>query len=761
MKSLVRGLLLAAVVSLTLAAPVRPWRVVAAPPDSLYIAAQRALDEGRPWRASRILEPALRDSLGRTPDRVLLAARAARSWGGAADVRKLLEREPWLDDRYDAEGRALLAWAALAERRDTAAVVQAGAAVAGAKSPRLRAERAVLLARALDRLEQRDSAASAYLAAAEGLSPIADWLRLRAIVVTGDSARRAAIAARIEQPLVRARLPWAEAQALERRGDSAGAAARYAALGAPLEALRLRLPLAAREARDPLRRQLLAFVEGKPSSEGTRDAVTLLERYTVEFSAADQLAIARALDRAGDLGRAVRYYQAAVRARVATPADRHALGELLFRLGKYDDAIAVFTPLRSDKKLGGSAAYQVARAQVRKGETATAVTLLNAIPKKYAADTEAVARALFLLGDLSTDAQQDAAARGYWRRLAVKYPTAKLAPSARFRAAIAGLVLGHADSAAVEFDELVERYGSSDEVNSSLYWGGRAWAERGDSAAARERWRRVRTRDVRSYYTVLAAARLGEPAWAPAAAADTFVVLPDVEMGMARAALLERLGLAPEAEKEYARLRAEADGGAERLLATAEAFRVAGRGADAIALARRILAKSPDADARVYRLVYPLTYAQVVNTEARAHGFDPALVAALIRQESAFDPDVTSSAGARGLMQLLPEVGRATARQLGYPVWDAALLFQPDVSVELGTAHLAQLRDSYPETVQLLAAYNAGAHRVVKWRTRGGVADAELFAERIPFVETRDYVRIIQRNRQLYKLLYAWDDMGA
>jgi soluble lytic murein transglycosylase len=62
----------------------------------------------------------------------------------------------------------------------------------------------------------------------------------------------------------------------------------------------------------------------------------------------------------------------------------------------------------------------------------------------------------------------------------------------------------------------------------------------------------------------------------------------------------------------------------------------------------------------------------------------------------------------------------------------------------------------YREPVRVLAAYNAGASRVERWATKGGVSDPELFAERIPYAETRDYVRVIQRNQQFYRVLYDW-----
>jgi len=115
-----------------------------------------------------------------------------------------------------------------------------------------------------------------------------------------------------------------------------------------------------------------------------------------------------------------------------------------------------------------------------------------------------------------------------------------------------------------------------------------------------------------------------------------------------------------------------------------------------------------------------------------------------------------SVAGARGLMQLMPSVGAAIARTKGYPLWDPALLFDADVNLELGTAHLASSMRSGMPTARALAAYNAGASRVARWINRPGSADPELFTEWIPYTETRDYVRIVQRNRDVYHALYRF-----
>ena len=107
-------------------------------------------------------------------------------------------------------------------------------------------------------------------------------------------------------------------------------------------------------------------------------------------------------------------------------------------------------------------------------------------------------------------------------------------------------------------------------------------------------------------------------------------------------------------------------------------------------------------------------------------------------------------------MQVMPAVGASIARARGLAPWDAALLYQPDVSVELGTAHLAGFLRQFGAPERALAAYNAGNSRVAAWSRKPGIDDPELFVERIPYAETRDYVRIVSRNREMYRDLYDW-----
>jgi soluble lytic murein transglycosylase len=751
-----------------------------APPaaDSVLETAREALDRGRPWQASLLVAPVVGDSTQRTPSAVFLAATAASRWGGWPEVGRLLEGEIWLDSLFEGRGRVLLARSALERGEDSLALAHALAARRG-RDTEAEGERLFLLASAYDRVDALDSAAATYQRAAAVLPAVSDWILLKAAAVTGDSAARAAIYQRISLPLARERIGWTDATARERTGDLAGASRDYEALGSRLTVLRLQLRMSADTAaadtagvdstatdstavrsapptRAEVRRELLAMITAGGPAAGIRGAIALLDSAFAPLTAEEELLVARAADEAGLAARAAAGYPKALSAGLGGQAERYSYASALAKLGRNAEAAAQFKLVRSPKYMLASAAYFRARSLVRDGQLAKGRAELVDIPVKYPQDTVAASSALFLLGDLASDDQADRLARTYYRRAAVRYPSSRFAAAARFRAAMVELLTGDAGMAGREFDELARRYPRSDEAPASVYWAGRAWAIAGDSVKAHARWRKATQGEPASYYASLAARRLGLPAWVPQQAPDTFMVVSDADAVVARAALLTRLGLVAEARWEHERLVKAAEPSSERLLAVANALRGQGLASHAIQLARRALANGAPADARTYRLLYPVVHQDALLAEASEQGLDPSFVAALIRQESMFNPTATSPAGARGLMQVMPQLGGRLAESLSYPVWDPVLLYQPDVSLQLGSYHLQELAVRYTEPGHILAAYNAGASRVERWAKRTGVDDPEVFAERIPFVETRGYVRVISRNQELYRSLYQW-----
>ncbi len=163
----------------------------------------------------------------------------------------------------------------------------------------------------------------------------------------------------------------------------------------------------------------------------------------------------------------------------------------------------------------------------------------------------------------------------------------------------------------------------------------------------------------------------------------------------------------------------------------------------------------------IWELFYPLPYRDHVERYARARGLDPYLVAALIRQESTFNPGVRSRAGARGLMQIIPATGRQLARRerRKYATRD---LYNPEINIRYGTLYLKDVLARFNGRVDYaLAGYNAGPHRVKRWTGMDMSIDPEVFIEDIPFDETQSYVKLVLRNQMLYRRLYGQMDVEA
>lgn len=745
----------------TTSATTRPARPIAnrdtpAQTDELAQAAT-LIEQHHPWRATQLLAPLLRDPQKRTPDVLLMAARAAAGWGGWAEVDKLVGVESWIDVRFDGEARELLTRSALERSADTASLTQATIALRDATKPDSRAARTVYLARALERNNFFDSAAVLYLRARDAFPLVRDWLALRAAGSQSDSAKRANAFALVTSAAAKPRIPWTDALARERFRDALGAAARYASVGATVPALRLRLSVAPDTGtRDAIKRELLAFIRGHPGSADGRAAVEVLDKGGfASLPPSEEIVVARSAGASGPPARAIAAFERALtQPSLITAADRIEYAQALARAGRSHDAAAQLDTVEGP--LAGQAAYQRARLTLASGPGDATRAALRDVATRFPADTSAASAALYLLADLTTDDGNDDQARALYRQVYERYPTSVRAANARFAAAVLAFVKGEDKVAAQEFDSLSTTRPKSDDAVAARYWSGRAWAAAGNQTLARQRWREVAAQQPPSYYALASARRLGEKPWTPPIAGlDSFPAVSAVDSAMSRAALLERLGMDAEVRFEYDALEETAAASPARVLATAHAFLEHGQPSRAIRLAQRLI-DTGQRDARTYRLLFPILDRDELARDAKAHGLDPALVAGIIRQESSFNARAVSVAGARGLMQVLPAVGEEVSRSLAYPVWYPSLLFDPDANLQLGTAHLAGFVKQYGAIPRVLAAYNAGGSRAARWQTRAGVDDPELFAERIPFVETRDYVRIVIRNAEVYKTLYGW-----
>jgi soluble lytic murein transglycosylase len=613
----------------------------------------------------------------------------------------------------------------------------------------------VLRARAFDRADNLDSARILYEAAAKEAPEVQDWMYLRAAGVTRDESQRRRLLDRVESAVAKSRIAPTEAIARERSGDIAGAIAAYTTAGDTFAAIRLgMLKPDDTAAMTGARAALIRFVGSAPPGQNVRDAIALFDRTYRDPTPADQLALARGAYGSGVTARAVTGYARAFAAGLGTPRDHYNAGLMLARLNRDREAMAAYGRIGAPAPLAAAARYQRARAMLALGQREQARSALRAITTAFPDDTSA-ASALLLLADLATDDNRDAAARSTLLTLATRYPRTRHAPAALFRAGIIAYVARDYRVAAAELDSVFTRYPGAADALASGYWSGRAWAALGDSSAAKTRWRRLLEREPASYYSVKSAQRLGIPLLADSAKTDRYPDVPEVAAAMRRIALLRDFGMELELGFEQDALYEAASGSKERLVATAHALAGTDQSARSMALGRRAVTESGPS-AQNYRLVYPVLVRESLIEFSKTNGLDPSLVAALIRQESGFNPRATSPVGARGLMQLMPSVGRTIARSKRIPGYTDESLYDPAINIQLGTQHLSGLFRRTSNVERVLAAYNAGESRVARWINKGGAGDPEMFTERIPFVETRDYVRSIVRNRAFYRELYAW-----
>ena len=164
---------------------------------------------------------------------------------------------------------------------------------------------------------------------------------------------------------------------------------------------------------------------------------------------------------------------------------------------------------------------------------------------------------------------------------------------------------------------------------------------------------------------------------------------------------------------------------------------------------------SPAIPRAFWEMFYPIGWQGELRAAAQRAGLDPNLVAAVVREESSFFPLARSRVGARGLMQLMPD----TARAMG--IGQDELLDHPETNLRMGATFLAGLVKKFGDPRLAAAAYNAGAARVRKWWASRKTDDVEVFVEKIPFDETRHFVKRVMVAWEEYRRIYGSDRMAA
>lgn len=305
--------------------------------------------------------------------------------------------------------------------------------------------------------------------------------------------------------------------------------------------------------------------------------------------------------------------------------------------------------------------------------------------------------------------------------------------------------------------ELYSLYPEDSSARRGRYWTGRAFDLLGEGERAQQIYNEIAQADTADFYRRNAQARLrGKPA-ALTAAAQAREPWP-VDPALDRARLLTDLGLDDLALSEAELVRDKAQ---PRSLRALEAVILAHQGnhrkstqviRDAFpALGGPFQATLPDEARRLY---YPLEYQDTIRTWAVTNRLPTYLVFGIIRQESAFDANAQSWAGARGLMQLMPATARELAAKNGLP-WTQNMLADPAVNVRLGTTYFRQVFSMFNENLELsLAAYNGGPYRIKRLWQESGNDEIDRFLENLGLEESKTYVKRILVLSDSYRQLY-------
>lgn len=296
------------------------------------------------------------------------------------------------------------------------------------------------------------------------------------------------------------------------------------------------------------------------------------------------------------------------------------------------------------------------------------------------------------------------------------------------------------------------------------YWEARAREQAGDRRTAHRLYREVLTKEPHGYYALQAQRRLDGAGGIPFRLSHRSTpdptpvprpLLPDpLTPSVARWADLHAVGETALACRELRAAEAKGSPSPEFRRFLVEAYAAS----DGWAAAARLLRTPSDlilSPEQRQEIASPLAFWSSVRRLADAQGVDPFLVLAVMRQESAFDPEARSTAGATGLLQILPGTAEEVASIL-YPRPDVTRLTDPEVNLSVGIAHLKALLDRHGgDPLRALAAYNAGPSALARWMARHGGEEPDIFVESITWRETREYVKRVISHHGEYLHRYG------
>ena len=619
--------------------------------------------------------------------------------------------------------------------------------------------------------------------AGEELADYADFMSAQASHSGGDEAAAEALLRgftdRYPDSIFDVQAPELEANVLLAMNNAAGAqrvlaqAAGLAAedrSGFQLAQGQVAYLLGQKDAAERIFKHLLL---GHPLSQDAQIARARLTEMGAEstLTSAELRSLGDAYYNAGRYGDAAEQYRALLRMPGVSAEDRNGFAVAAVAC---DWKLKRLTPAQvqgladTNDENGARRLYMLMELARDRGDTEDQQRIVSLMESRFPSSPW-LAEALFSSGNMYMLKRDYPMAVEYYGYLASHFPASKNAAAAHWRAGWLSYRQGLYPEAGRLFDEQIRLYPAAAETVGALYWRGRLYETQDHAPSqAAANYRAIVRAYQHYFYAQMARARLvalGSTQPAPAPQLDRLQPLPAPTLvdsfpvespHLARAKLLANAGLGEYIAQEIA---ADPDSSSWSALAEAQIYASYGETYRAMRALKRALPYAASAPIKAiplayWRILFPEPWWETIKAESAKNNLDPYLVASLMRQESEFNPSVVSYANAWGLMQLLPSVGKAMAREEGISHFQTFQLLDPETNIRLGTRYLRQMMERFGGVQEYaLAAYNAGDSRVVEWEAAGPYKGMDEFVESIPFTQTREYVEAILRNEETYRAI--------
>lgn len=477
------------------------------------------------------------------------------------------------------------------------------------------------------------------------------------------------------------------------------------------------------------------------------------------------------------------------------------IADAYYRSGQYQKGMTTLRQLvkHDDSAIAARALYTIGSKQWNADRNTEAKTTMQQVLKNYA-HTSWADNAYYVVGRIFQGEKAYQNAAKWYQELYAQHPGSSFAEESLWRAGWCYYLNKHYTEAVQAFLQGRARFPDGGYLDDTLYWLSRTQEKQKKRKEAINTYQQLIRHSPDTYYGIMAHKRLNALNITVPASSQATGGEPEMSQLLAQ---IQQL-LPPEA---YAQIRPHLDkvfelrqvnlrryagkevdwivsliGDASDIFDTKETrdnslvfryflsrlYAAAGHYLRAIQWAARLEAVLKDEentrfsyklDTFPYKLdtlKYPLGYWDLITTYSAANDLDPFLVAAIIRQESAYDPDALSSADAHGLMQIIPKTGKRLAQNLKLKNFSTSQLYDPELNLKLGAHYFAELLEKYSGNLyRALAAYNAGPAATSKWWPEKGTVDHEVIVENISYRETRKYVKRVLRNQYQYRRLYT------